>query len=251
VGYAESTPLLAALRKPGCILLVDEVEKAHPQLRTFFLSILDRGTTTDNRGRVLNFSNSMIFFTSNLGYSDAQQRGTPIGYMDDDARTDSSDRDVRAGLRKALTPEFMNRVRMIHFGRLGRGSAERIFDLELDRIARRYREVHRLAVRVDPSAREELIRRGFSPHYGARHLATVLETVCNVEVAKRIRRDAHASHDWERRLARIRELRAGRAFDPEEILQAITEFTRAQLDYDALRITYSPAGFEYLPERAG
>jgi hypothetical protein len=102
-------------KAPFSVIVVDEVEKAHAHLRTFFLSILDRGTTTDNRGRILNFSNTMIFFTSNLGYSDAQQRSAAIGYLDEDARTDSSDRDVRAGLRRALTPEFMNRVRMIHF----------------------------------------------------------------------------------------------------------------------------------------
>ena len=67
-------------RAPFSVILIDEVEKAHSQLLTFFLSILDRGTTTDNRGKVLNFSNCMLFFTSNLGYSDAQQGSAPIGY---------------------------------------------------------------------------------------------------------------------------------------------------------------------------
>jgi MoxR-like ATPase len=178
-----------ASKAPLSIILVDEVEKAHPQLRTFFLSILDRGTTTDNRGHVLNFAGSLVFFTSNLGYSEAQQKGSPIGYGDDDARRALADADVRTDLRRALSPEFMNRVRMIHFGRLTTASAERILDLELESIARRYRDVHELELRLDPTARLELLARGFSPSLGARRLAATLESVCNVAISRRIRRD--------------------------------------------------------------
>lgn len=240
-------------KAPFSVILVDEVEKAHPQLRTFFLSILDRGTTTDNRGRVLNFSNSMVFFTSNLGYSDVQQRSAPIGYLDDAMRIDSSDKDVRAGLRRALTPEFMNRVRMIHFDRLTERSAERILELELARIVRRYLEIHALRLVVDASARAELIRRGFSPIYGARHLAAVLEAVCNVEVAKRIRRDdrseaadAATTLDW------LREVRAGgRTFDPEEVRRRVRDLTRARLEYDTLRVSFVGGAFAYTSGRAG
>jgi hypothetical protein len=237
-------------KAPFSVILVDEVEKAHPQLRTFFLSILDRGTTTDNRGRVLNFSNSMIFFTSNLGYSDVQQRSAPIGYLDEDARTDSSDKDVRAGLRRALTPEFMNRLRMIHFDRLTRRSAERILDLELEKIARRYRDMHGLELLVDGGAREEIISRGFSAVFGARHLAAVLESVCNVEVAKRIRRDDRRDPESvEATLGWLRDVRAGRrAFDPEEVRRRVRELTRARLDYAALRVSFAGGGFSYTPE---
>ena len=94
-----------------------------------------------------------------------------IGYMDEAARESASDSDSRRDLRRALKPEFVNRVRIIHFDRLTRSSAERILDLELERIARRYRDVHGLSIELHESAREELIRRGFSPAFGARHLA--------------------------------------------------------------------------------
>ncbi len=237
-------------KAPLSMILVDEVEKAHPQLRTFFLSILDRGTTTDNRGKVLRFSNCLIFFTSNLGYSDAQQRTAPIGYLDEEARSDSSDRDVRLDIRRTLTPEFTNRVRMIHFNRLSRASAERILELELDRIALRYAEVHGLRLIVEPSAREELIRRGFSAVYGARHIASVLESVCNVEVAKRIRRDDRSGpEEWRATLNWIREARSGgRAIDPEEVKRRIGELARARLSHDRLRIVHGPSGFDYIPE---
>lgn len=235
-------------KAPLAIILVDEIEKAHPQLRTFFLSILDRGTTTDNRGRELRFFNTMIFFTSNLGYSDVQQRSAPIGYLDDEARTDHSDRDVRAGLRKALTPEFMNRVRMIHFDRLTPRSAERIMELEFEKIARRYREIHGIEIVLEPRARAELIRRGFSPLFGARHLAAALDAICNVEVAKRIPSAAEAPADSAEILAWLREIRTGtRPFDPAEVRRRVIDRIHGRAGYALLRIEYDGGQFRYLP----
>jgi ATP-dependent Clp protease ATP-binding subunit ClpA len=241
-----------ASKAPLAIILVDEVEKAHPQLRTFFLSILDRGTTTDNKGRVLNFANALVFFTSNLGYSESQQRGAVIGYGDDGARQASADADVRSDLRRALSPEFVNRVRMIHFGRLTAASAERILDLELERIARRYRDVHDLELRLDPSARRELLARGFSPTFGARRLAATLESVCNVAISQRIRRDdRRGATDRESLLAWLRALREdARPFDPNEVRCQVLDKVRARLDYAALRIAFRDGLFVYEPEDA-
>lgn len=239
-------------RAPLAVLLVDEVEKAHPHLLTFFLSILDRGTTTDNRGQVLDLSNCMMFFTSNLGYSDAQQRGKAIGYLDEEARERAAERDVRADLRRRLRPEFVNRVRMIHFDRLTAASAERILDLELQRIARRYEELHGLKLVLDLSARAELIRLGFSPEFGARRLAATLESVCNVEIAKKVRHDDRGeSGDRIALLDWIRQMREGsRAFDAEGVKRRVSEVARARLDYDTLRIVFRDDSFEYVPERA-
>ena len=238
-------------RSPLAVILVDEVEKAHPHLMTFFLSILDRGTTTDNRGAVLNFANCMMFFTSNLGYSDAQQGSGPIGYLDEEARQEVSDRDVCRELRGRLRPEFVNRLRMIHFNRLTQSSAERILDLELRRIADRYAELHGLRLELDASARAELIRRGFSPVFGARHLASTLEAVCNVEIAKKIRRDGRSDErDRQSLIGWLREMREGkRAFEEDEVKRRVGEFARARLDYDSLRIVFGEEGFEYLPVR--
>jgi MoxR-like ATPase len=234
-------------RAPFAVILVDEVEKAHPQLVTFFLSILDRGTITDNRGDELNFANCMIFFTSNLGYSDAQQRSTPIGYLDEVARKTASDCDTRRDLRRTLRPEFVNRVRIIHFDRLTRSSAERILDLELDRIAARYREVHDLKIELHESARGELIRRGFSPAFGARHLAATLESACNVEIAKRIRRDDRDRQEDRGALVEwLRQIRSGRrVFDPEDVRRRVLELARARLEYDTIRVRYADGRFEY------
>ena len=239
-----------ASKAPVSIILVDEVEKAHPQLRMFFLSILDRGTTMDNKGRVLNLANALVFFTSNLGYSDAQQRSAPIGYADDDARRQTADADVRAELRRALSPEFVNRVRLIHFNRLSQASAERILDLEFERVARRYREVHDLEVVLDAGARDELLRRGFSPVFGARRLAATLESVCNVAISQRIRRDdRRGSTDRGAVVARLRELREGkRPFDPNAIRREVLAQVRADLGYTRLRIAFRDEAFVYEPE---
>jgi MoxR-like ATPase len=239
-----------ASKAPVSIILVDEVEKAHPQLRTFFLSILDRGTTTDNKGRVLNLANAIVFFTSNLGYSELQQRTAPIGYGDESARWAGADADVRSDLRRALSPEFMNRVRMIHFGRLTPASAERILDLEFERIARRYREVHDLELLLDASARRELLVRGFSPAFGARRLAATLEGVCNVAISQRIRRDdRRGPKEADALVAWLRDLRDGsRPFDPNEVRREVLEKVRARLDYAALRIGFRDGSFVYEPE---
>jgi MoxR-like ATPase len=237
-------------KAPLSVILVDEVEKAHAQLRTFFLSILDRGTTTDNRGRVLDFSNTIVFFTSNLGYSDAQQGASPIGYRDEATRREAADADVRRELRRALSPEFANRLRLVHFGRLSRGSAERILDLEMARILARYRDLHGIEVRVTDAARAELLRRGFSAEHGARHLAAVLESVCNVEIARRIHRDHHRpSGDREGLVRWLRELRGGgRAFDPAELKARVLAHTRARTGYGALRVDHDGSSFTYSPE---
>lgn len=238
-------------RAPFAVILVDEVEKAHPQLRTFFLSILDRGTTTDNRGRTLQFANTMIFFTSNIGYSDAQQRSTSIGFQEDEARAAAADRDVRRDLRRALSPEFMNRLRIVHFDRLTRSSAERILDLEVERIARRYREVQGLEIELAPSAKEELLRRGFSAEFGARRLAATLESVVNVELSKVVKRDdSRQPEDRAPLLAWLRELRDGtRAYDAEAVRRRVLEAVRAKLDYDTIRIVLEDGAFAYQPLR--
>ena len=239
-------------KAPLAVILVDEVEKAHPQLRTFFLSMLDRGTVTDNRGRVLDFTNTMIFFTSNLGYSDVQQSAAPIGYLDESTRKEAQDADVRRQLRRSLSPEFANRLRLVHFARLSLGSAERILRLEMERILARYREVHGIEVRLTAAAEAELLRRGFSPEHGARHLAAVLETVCNVEVARRIHRDDRGpARDREGLLRWLRELRGGgRAFDPAELKARVLAEARARTGYAALLVDHDASGFTYTPERS-
>jgi len=141
-------------------------------------------------------------------------------------------------------------VRTIHFNRLGRESAERILDLELERIAKRYSEMHGLHIELDQTARAELLRVGFSPVYGARHLASTLEAKCNVGISKKIRRDdLRQSVDRKSLLDWLREIRSGaRTFEAEEVKQRIVERARACLDYDTLRVVFRDGRFEYETE---
>jgi ATP-dependent Clp protease ATP-binding subunit ClpA len=170
--------------------------------------------------------------------------------MGDESRAEAADCDVRRELRHALKPEFVNRVRMIHFNRLGRSSAERILDLELEQIARRYRDLHGLDLLLDSSARGELIRRGFSPAFGARHLAATLEAACNVEIAKKVLRDDASGGsgtddlvDW------LREIRSGaRPYHPDEVRRRVCRRTRARLAYDSIRILFRDDRFVYRAE---
>ena len=156
---------------------------------------------------------------------------------------------MRSDLRRALSPEFMNRVRMIHFARLSAESAERILDLEFERIARRYREVHDLELVLDATARRELLERGFSPASGARRLAATLESVCNVAISHRIHRDdRRVAKDGDALVSWLRDLRQGaRPFDPNEVRREVLAQVRARLDYSALTIAFRDGAFVYEP----
>jgi len=112
--------------------------------------------------------------------------------------------------------------------------------------------MHGLRLRLDRSARAELIRRGFSPFFGARHLASTLEAVCNVEIAKKVREDDRSRKvDRKQIIEWLREMRAGeRPFDAEEAKRRVAELARAQLDYDALRVVFNGDSFEYVPENS-
>ena len=230
---------------PFSILIVDEVEKAHPHLRKFFLSMMDRGTVTDNRGRVLGFAGTMLVFTSNAGYSEAAQAAAPIGYRGQGEREGFERAEAGKGLRRTLSPEFMNRLRVVRFGHLSRESIERVFDLELGRIAQRFRAMHGLGLLVTEAARAEMIARGYSYEFGARNMASVLDRQCNVEVARKVRRDeAPRPRRRGELLAWLREIRSGeRAFDAGEIHGQVLEEARARLPYGAIEVDFDGGEF--------
>ncbi|MGD8374684.1 MAG: AAA family ATPase [Acidobacteriota bacterium] len=239
-----------AAAAPFSIILVDEVEKAHPQLRKFFLSLMDRGTTTDNRGQQLNFASTMLVYTSNLGYSRIQQDPDPIGFGGGDARADFQRRELLSDLRRELSPEFMNRVQVVHFQALQAASIARIFNLELARIVDRYRRYQNVHLEVSPAARRTLIEKGYSPEYGARFLSRVLNEVCNIKVSKKLRSearlDAVASEEATNLLCYIQEARREERTPDFEMLQrrvlaqarARVPYRRILVDHDGQRFLY-------------
>ena len=216
-----------ARKAPLSVLLVDEVEKAHPQLMRFFLSLMDRGSTMDNRGRVLRFPATILAFTSNAGYSENEMRHGPIGYAAEEAAGSARRRDAARAFKRGLAPEFLARLQVLHFRPLGRASAARILDREIGRLARRFLRRHGIRLEVTPAARAALVEQGFSAEEGARRLVGRVDRVCNVEVQLRLRPAGMPLTSERRRLlARIREARRGeRAVDVE----ALTEAVQAEL----------------------
>ncbi|HEU4400802.1 MAG TPA: AAA family ATPase [Candidatus Polarisedimenticolia bacterium] len=231
---------------PLSILLVDEVEKAHPQLPRFFLSLMDRGSTLDNKGRLLRFPATILVYTSNLGYSEEQQRTQPIGYG---ARRTANGRRRAAArdLGKALAPEFLNRLRVIHFAPLSRVSARRILDQEIEQIVQRYRARHDIDLVVTQAARAALVDLGFSEEYGARHLVSQADRVCNVEVSLRIHAGSPSpGNEGRRLLARIRDARRGlRAIDEASLRHEVARQTRAGAGCRRITVDWKGGRFVY------
>ena len=169
VGYDEGGALTEAVRRrPYQVILCDEVEKAHPDLFNTLLQVLDDGRLTDGQGRTVDFKNTIIIMTSNLG-SDALASG------DEGEVSDAARENVMSAIRMHFRPEFINRIdEIVFFKRLGRGEIDHIVDIQMGRLE------HLLAsrkMRLDLSldARNWLAARGYDPVYGARPLKRVIQ----------------------------------------------------------------------------
>ncbi len=233
---------------PLSILVVDEVEKADPQLQRFFLPIMDRGFFHDNRGRRLGFEGSLIAFTSNLGYSTSDLPMDPIGYRGGtEERLRRRGTEAERHMRKILAPEFLARLRTIRFASLSRESMAAILELETARVFQRFRELHDLEIVLTPSAREALLREGFSPAHGARRLSAVIRQHCNVEVSRRIKKDdLSGSGERHDTIQYVRELKKGeRAFERSAVEATVREIARAVLPYRRLQIDHDGDAFQY------
>jgi hypothetical protein len=239
---------------PLSVILVDEVEKAHPQLRKFFLSILDRGVTTDAHGHELHFAGCLVFFTSNIGFAEGSARSQPIGFGDDAAAASAYRAELTGSLKRTLSPEFINRVKIVRFNHIPRSSAAQILELEFERIADRYRRLHGIELDLAPAGRERILDEGYSHEYGARHLSAVLQRTCNVEVGKLLRRDelreTGAARDPQALLVLVRDIRAGQApIGLDELERRVVEQARAQVSYRRIIVDAEDGRLVYRRER--
>jgi len=176
VGYEEGGQLTEAVRRrPYAVILLDEIEKAHPDVFNVLLQVLDDGRLTDGQGRVVDFRNAIIIMTSNLGTEIMQDRLTSI--------TEENRDDVMAGLRmdiidllkRRLRPEFINRVdEIILFKPLVQSEIDRIAGLQLKAVEQRLHELG-IGLRVTPQALEWIAKRGYDAQYGARPLKRVIQ----------------------------------------------------------------------------
>jgi len=169
VGYEEGGALTEAVRRrPYQVILFDEIEKAHPDVFNILLQVLDDGRLTDGQGHTVDFRNTLITMTSNLGaeYLIAQPEG-----QDTDAVRD----EVMAVVRASFRPEFLNRVdEIILFHRLKRSDMARIVDIQMRQLAKLLEE-RKITVVLEPAAREWLAEKGWDPAYGARPLKRVIQ----------------------------------------------------------------------------
>jgi len=190
VGYEEGGQLTEAVRRrPYAVLLFDEVEKAHQDVFNVMLQILDDGRLTDGQGRVVNFKNTIVIMTSNLGsHRILDYRGTYAGEGYERMKTA-----VLNELRQHFRPEFLNRVdEIIVFHALSEEHLMQIVDIQLGRVRQRLAE-RKMHLHLTPEARAHLVHTGYDPHYGARPLKRAIqreiETPLGVQLLKGAVRD--------------------------------------------------------------
>jgi len=176
IGYEEGGQLTEAIRRrPYCVVLLDEVEKAHPEVFDILLQVLDDGRLTDGQGRTVDFRNTILILTSNLGSQFIADQA-----LDEAARRDG----VMSMVRATFKPEFLNRLdEVIIFDALTTDDLGRIVDLQVDRLARRLAD-RRLTLSVTQAAREWLAMTGFDPVYGARPLRRLIQSAVGDQLAR-------------------------------------------------------------------
>ncbi len=172
VGYEEGGQLTEAVRRrPYCVILFDEIEKAHPDVFNVLLQVLDDGRLTDGQGRTVDFKNTIVVMTSNVGSQKIlQYRGSTIGELYERMKDE-----VLNELRKVFRPEFLNRVdEVIVFHALKEDELKKIVDILLDRLQKRLAD-RKITVVLTDAAKSHLVRTGYDPNYGARPLRRTIQ----------------------------------------------------------------------------
>ncbi len=167
VGYEEGGQLTEALRRrPYSVILFDEIEKAHHDVFNILLQILEDGRLTDGQGRVVNFKNTVVIITANIGSQ----------YVQDTSRTkEDISKAINADLRNYFRPEFLNRLdEIIIFNKLTAADIARIVELQLNELQNRLKE-KKLTLEISPACKKELARQGFDPVFGARPLKRLIQ----------------------------------------------------------------------------
>ena len=176
VGYEEGGQLTEAVRRrPYRVILFDEIEKAHPDVWNALLQILEDGRLTDGQGRVVDFRNTVIIMTSNLG-TEFARKGGALGFVQaGDEQAVADHQKIEKAMRETFRPEFLNRIdEIIIFAPLTLDEVEQIVDLQMRDIAERLGE-RGIAVHLTEPARRWLAEKGYDPQFGARPLRRALQ----------------------------------------------------------------------------
>lgn len=179
VGYGEGGQLTEKIRrKPYSIVLLDEIEKAHPEVHNVLLQLFDDGVLTDGSGRRVDFKNTIIIMTSNVGTRELKDFGTGVGFSTQtiEANKDKLAQGVLEGaLKKTFSPEFLNRIdEILYFKNLDKDEIVQIIELELNKVIRRVSDLG-ITVSLSEKARDFLVEKGWDPHYGARPLKRTIQ----------------------------------------------------------------------------
>jgi ATP-dependent Clp protease ATP-binding subunit ClpC len=187
VGYEEGGQLTERVRRrPYSIILLDEIEKAHADVFNLLLQVTDEGRLTDGNGRLVDFRNTVIIMTSNVGSRQLKDFGRGVGFstgmeFDDKEHSRSV---IQKALNKTFSPEFLNRIdEIVTFDTLGDGALRTITDLEVDKLIERLAALD-IRVEVTDEARTYISRKGYEPQYGARPIKRAVQTYLEDELAE-------------------------------------------------------------------
>lgn len=190
VGYEEGGQLTEKVRrKPYSVVLLDEIEKAHPDVFNLLLQALDDGMMTDSLGRKIDFKNTIVIMTSNIGSRQLQDFGQGVGFATS-AKTSANEEHSRGviekALKKAFAPEFLNRIDdVVLFNQLSKEDLHKIIELELRSVFKRIEEVG-YKIELDDTAKEFLSDKGYDPNFGARPLARAIQKYLEDPLAEAI-----------------------------------------------------------------
>ncbi|MDQ7039674.1 MAG: ATP-dependent chaperone ClpB [Rhodothermus sp.] len=188
VGYEEGGQLTEAVRRrPYSVILLDEIEKAHPEVFNILLQVLDDGRLTDNKGRTADFRNTIIIMTSNLGSELIRERIDAYGGEVPPEVYERMREEILQLLRQRLRPEFLNRIdEIIVFRPLGHEEIRKIVEIQFARIQQLAARSHKLKLELTDAAKDWLAERGFDPVFGARPLKRVMQREITNKLAEEI-----------------------------------------------------------------
>ena len=193
VGFDEGGQLTEKIRrKPYSVILFDEIEKAHPDVMNMLLQILDDGRLTDSQGRTVNFKDSVIIMTSNVGARLITDKKT-LGFIQNDSKKENNEKeyeeikkDVMAELKKQFRPEFINRIdEIIVFHKLNDDEIKQIIDIMLKQVAKRLAEQN-IKMEIDDSVKELIAKKGIDQSFGARPLRRSIQNLVEDKIAEAI-----------------------------------------------------------------
>jgi ATP-dependent Clp protease ATP-binding subunit ClpB len=187
VGYDEGGQLTEAVRrKPYSVVLLDEIEKAHPDVFNVLLQVLDDGRLTDNKGRIANFKNTIIILTTNIGSHLIQERFAEIEEWNKEEILEKTKKEVYELLKKSVRPEFLNRIdETIMFEPLNQGVIRKILDIQWKEIQKRLAEAN-IEIEATQDVLDYLGEAGFDPQFGARPLKRTMQKLVLNELSKQI-----------------------------------------------------------------